>query len=104
MIIDEIKESVNEFVKIDPNMDDLVKEYMDKWVSLLTKSLSETLYFLDNADEDTIFYTCTTWETISSFFKSNELIMHMGKCVDRFLNNSEILRINLDYAKEAAKK
>ena len=104
MIIDEMRKIVEEFKKINPNFDDLVDEYLKKEIELFNKSLKDTIFFLDNADEDSIVWTCTVWDSVSEHFKSKELIMHMEKCVYKYPSNKKILEINLEYAKKALNK
>jgi hypothetical protein len=100
MVIDEMKKLMDEYKHIDFNYEDDLKAFLKREISVLTKSLEETIAFLDNADEETIRVSSTVWDDISSFFKSNELIKAMERCVHRFPKYEKILSINLEDAKK----
>lgn len=103
MIIEEMKKIVNEFKEINPNMSDLADEYLKKEIKELCKSLEDTIYFLKNADEETICFSCTIWDEVARYFKSKELVNCMKNCAKRFPNSRQILEINIDYAEKELK-
>ncbi len=98
MIIDEMKKIISEFKSINPNMEDLVAEYLKKEIKVLCKSLDDTIYFLENADEETICFSCTIWDEVSKHFKSKRLVACMKECIKRFPDNKQILEINVIHA------
>ena len=101
MVIDDMKKMMEDYKHIDFNFEDDLKDFLKKEISILTKSLEETIFFLDNADEETIRVSCTIWDDISTYFKSNELIEAMERCVHRFPKYEKILSINLEDAKKS---
>ena len=100
MIIDEMKRLTDELKSIDPNYEDLVDELLKKEIEVLCRSKEDTIFFLDNADEETISLSCTVWENVSRHFKTAEIINQMSNCINRFPHKKDLLEVNLEYAKK----
>ena len=94
MIIEEMKELINERKKYKENEEEWIEEIWEKEIEVLEKSLDDTIYFLTNADQELIGWSTEVWEDIAAFYKSWKLIDVMKKLKNKFPKIEESITLN----------
>ena len=101
MNIERLKKLVNEANKIDGQNDVLLEENRKKRLQEMSKSLDETLAYLDVCSENELLFATEVLEDLAVIFDNKELI----RCIEKNTNrceNTEIkkqLNVTLKYIK-----
>lgn len=80
-----------------------INEIALRQFELLSQSLDWTIDYLKDASEEEILYCSSIWNKLNSFYKSNELVIIMKECANKYPHihgkineNIQMLGVNYD--------
>ncbi len=101
MINKQMKELIKKRKLIEPQDADGTEFYWKLELEVLEVSLEATIEYINNASEDEIYWCAEVWEELSLFWKSQQLIDTMEKCLKRCPNIAKDIQVDIDFAKKA---
>ena len=103
MINKQMKELVEQKKTIDPHYSDDVEKNWSKMIEVMTTNLEWTIFYIDSASEEEIYFSSEVWDQISEYWRSPELIAAMERAKERFPSIASEIEIDLSCARVAIK-